>query len=442
MGERECLGCGQAIQVDPRFSAWCPHCLWNVDPVPGPPEPQGRTARRRDHERQLATQVHDRVVRDGARVPSGPLRAAVLAAAVVTHLVSLLLVGLLLWLLIADLAFIVQLVLVPPVAVLVVSVWPRPGRLDRDVRTLTARDAPATFEVVRQVAAALAVPVPEVVAVDTEYRAALVRVGWGRRPVLVLGWPLWNVLDGPGQVALVAHELGHLVDGDVRTMLPVSLASDTLDRWARAFRMSPGNWERAMYKVRFSEGTGDYAYVVRGGTHEAASLSALLEVVVGWVLRPVAFVLGALQRAFESAAARAGEASGYVADDAAARVAGTAATVRVLRTACLSGPAERAVTSAVNRNLPDIWAAEREAITQLPSSEVDRALIACGQRWDRADASQPPTHLRVDVLVTRPEQAAAVVPPAATMAAMDRELGAQVRRDRVAVSLSRTSSGV
>ena len=442
MREQECLGCGQAIYVDPRFSAWCPHCLWNVDPVPGPPEPQGRQARRRERERRLAVGVHDRVLRDGAAGSSGPLRAAVLGAAVVTHLVSLLLVGVLLWLLIADLAFVVRLVLVPPVAVLVLAVWPRPRRLEPETRTLTPGDAPGAFEVVGQVAAALGLPAPQLVAVDTEYRASLVRVGWQRRPVLLLGWPLWNVLDAPAQVALVAHELGHLVDGDVRNTLPVSLASDTLQRWAGAFHVEPGNWERAMYKVRFSSGTGDYAYVVHGGTSSAGSLSALLELLVGWVMRPLAYVSGTLQRAFESAATRAGEPSGYVADQAAARVAGTAATIRMLSVGSLAGPAERAVTNAVNRHLPDIWTAEREAIGQLPPSEVDRAMIACGLRWDRADSAHPPTHLRLDVLASRPEEPAAVVPSAEAITAMDRELRAQVRRDRVAVAFSGAASRV
>ena len=442
MGAQECLGCGAPIEVDPRFSAWCPHCLWNADPVPGPPEPRGRQARRRDRGRRLAAEVHERVLRDGARPSSGPLRTAVLLAAVVTHLASLVLIGVLLWLLTADIAFVVRLVLVPTVGVLVVAVWPRPRRLDPDARSLTAADAPAAFEVVGQVAAALGVATPPVVAVDTEYRSALVRVGWARRPVLVLGWPLWNVLDGQAQVALIAHELGHLVDGDVRNTLPVPLASDTLQRWARVFQMSPGNWDRAMYKVKFSSGTGDYAYVIRGGTSPTASLSAVLELFVGWIMRPVAYVLATLQRAFESAATRAGEPSGYVADQAAVRVAGTAATIGMLRVGALEGPAERAVTSAVNRNLPDIWAAEREAITYLPASEIDRAMIACGLRWDRADAAHPPTHLRLDVLATRPEQPPSVVPAAAALAAMTRELASQVRPDRVDVSMSRTPSRV
>ena len=168
----------------------------------------------------------------------------------------------------------------------------------------------------------------------------------------------------------------------------------------------------------------------------------MLELFVGWVMRPVAYLFAALQRAFESAATRAGEPSGYVADQAAARAAGTAATIRMLRVSALEGPAERAVTSALNRNLPDIWAAEREAITHLPASEIDRAMIACGLRWDRADAAHPPTHLRLDVLAARPEQPPAVVPAAGALDAMDRELAACVRRDQVAVTLSRTPSRV
>jgi len=432
------MSCGAGIYVDPRFSAWCPHCLWNVDPVPGPPEPQGRQARRRARDRRIAAEVHERFVRDGAP-PSSRRRAAVLTAAVIVHLTTLLLIVFVLRLLVSDLSLFARLVLVALLAPVVVAVWPRPARLDTDARTLTPDIAPAAIAVVEQVAAALGVSAPQVLALDTEYRASLEVVGWRRRPVLVLGWPLWNVLDRQAKVALIAHELGHLASGDVRRVLPVALASDTLRRWVKVFEVGPGGWDRAMYKVRFTHGTGDYAMVVRGGS-AAGGLAALLELATQTMMRPVAHGFVLLARAFDSAARRAGEPAEYLADQAAARVAGTSAMVEVLRMSALGRPAERAVTTAVNRGDQDIWAAERQTFAELPAAEVDRAVMAGGQRWDRVDRDHPPTHLRLDVLSQGRQETARVVPDAGAMKEMDRELGAQVRRDRVAVTLTRMPS--
>jgi len=67
-------------------------------------------------------------------------------------------------------------------------------------------------------------------------------------------------------------------------------------------------------------------------------------------------------------------------------------------------------------------------------------VLAGGQRWDRVDAAHPPTHLRLDVLSQGRQGTALVVPDAGTMKEMNRELAAQVRRDRVAVTLTRMPS--
>jgi Zn-dependent protease with chaperone function len=445
VGDQRCMSCGEAIHVDPRFSAWCPHCLWNVDPVPGPPDPQGRQARRQADDRRIAAEVHDHVVREGA-APSSWARAAVLTAAVVVHLATLLLIVAVLRVLVSDLSLFVRLVLLALLGPLVVAVWPRPARLDTDARTLTPDLAPAALAMVEHVAATVGVPAPDVLALDTEYRASLEVVGWRRRPVLVLGWPLWNVLDRQAKVALIAHELGHLASGDVRRTLPVALASDTLRRWVKVFAVGPGGWDRAMYKVTFApgaggsgSGAGDYAMVLHGGS-AAGGLAALLEVATQTMMRPVAHGFALLAGAFDSAARRAGEPAEYLADQAAARVAGTSAVVEMLRMSALGRPAERAVTTAVNRGEHDIWAAERQAFAELPAAEVDRAVIAGAQRWDRVDAAHPPTHLRLDVLNQGRQETALVVLGAGEIKEMDRELGAQVRRDRVAVTLSRMPS--
>ena len=62
----------------------------------------------------------------------------------------------------------------------------------------------------------------------------------GAGPVLLLGWPLWNVLDGRPRWRSSPTSSVTSSSGDVRRTLPVALASDTLRRWARVFDVAPG----------------------------------------------------------------------------------------------------------------------------------------------------------------------------------------------------------
>jgi heat shock protein HtpX len=96
---------------------------------------------------------------------------------------------------------------------------PRFGRLDPMADVLSRDQAAALFQLVDEVAAAIGAPAPEVIAVDEKFNAYATSVGVRRRRVLCIGLPLWGVLQPQERVALLGHELGHFVNGDVRRQL-------------------------------------------------------------------------------------------------------------------------------------------------------------------------------------------------------------------------------
>jgi Zn-dependent protease with chaperone function len=113
---------------------------------------------------------------------------------------------------------------------LAVELRPRFGRVPKYATKVTPAEAPELHRLVGDVATALGAPVPAVYVEEDVFNASASRVGLRRRPVLMLGLPLWNVLSAQQRVALLGHELGHFVNGDPRRGLLVQPAVGGLQR--------------------------------------------------------------------------------------------------------------------------------------------------------------------------------------------------------------------
>ncbi|WP_433222522.1 M48 family metallopeptidase [Dactylosporangium sp. CS-047395] len=126
------------------------------------------------------------------------------------------------------------LVLGLPLVAMAVELRPRFGRVPKYATEVTAAQAPELHRLIGQVAAALSAPMPAVYVEDDEFNAFTTLVGLRRRPVLVLGLPLWVSLPAQQRVALLGHELGHFVNGDPRRGLfvaPAVVALQRVDAW-------------------------------------------------------------------------------------------------------------------------------------------------------------------------------------------------------------------
>jgi heat shock protein HtpX len=128
---------------------------------------------------------------------------------------------------------------------------PRFGRLRREAWTVDRAAAPALFELIDSVAAASGTPGPQVVVLARALNAFTATVGLRRRRLLGLGLPLWAALSPQERVALLGHELGHFVNGDLRRGLLTQPAYEVLGRLANLLRphrvlpsadSSPSSW--------------------------------------------------------------------------------------------------------------------------------------------------------------------------------------------------------
>ena len=226
-------------------------------------------------------------------------------------------------------------------------------------------------------------------------------VGLRRERVLCLGLPLWATLDPQERVALLVHELGHFVNGDVRRGPLTQIAETTLGRVADL--LAPDE-------------AGD------GGIFE------LLARAIGWVLSRIVFALHLL---LVWTSQRDSQRAEYLADELGARAAGTAAAVsladHMLSTDGIDTVIRREARAG---NGARAWhAAARTARTnRAPDVPVLRQLS--NHTGVSLFASHPPTGLRADMLERRPAHGAAVTLTETASARIDDELSGHEERIR------------
>ncbi|MEV0840207.1 M48 family metallopeptidase [Actinocatenispora sera] len=290
---------------------------------------------------------------------------------------------------------------------IVVLLRPRLGKIDPDVELLDRDEAPQLYALCDAVADAIGARHIAQIGLDPDFNAYYTVAGIRQRPTMVLGAPLWTVLDRQGRVALLGHELGHGANGDNRQGVFVGGALRALARWYELVR--PGR---------------DSVFAARG--NPLGMIAGLL------LLIPQAIVGGALYCvivAFALVSLRVGQRAEYLADAMAVRAGGRSAARALLETFLVTGTLLRA-GRLVPRNAPagESYAAIVAHAAELPATEKDRLVRQGRMRQHRVDSSHPPTAMRLDHVGSRPDEPARVVLDAGQAAAIDAELAAPLAR--------------
>ncbi|MFF0823513.1 M48 family metallopeptidase [Micromonospora haikouensis] len=308
--------------------SWCPACRWNLEVYDVALAPWrgtraiGRWGFRRGL--KLDRSTHEQLLADPQGREAGASTGEVwlLAVSVVLALLGVAALGHLGWLVVAsDLSPGIRLVLAIPAVLVLLLVKPSFGRVPRH-GLITERAAPELHRLVREVADAAGTPVPDVICADLSINAGVAQLGWRQRSVLVIGIPLWVMLPRAARVSVLAHELGHLANGDplrVRWTLPARTFG------ARAVAATGGRnpWRRAL-------GTADSLAERQGG------LVVLLGMAVHATIALVNVVGATVQLLVDSVAMPDSRRAEYRADLVARRVAGTAPFLRSSETVLLA----------------------------------------------------------------------------------------------------------
>jgi Zn-dependent protease with chaperone function len=381
-----CPGCARSLTGDRRWPLWCPDCGWGLDDPTTDLKRRARRRRERMHQRVLAE--HRRILAKGPQ-PQGLLRAVAMTLAVVVHLftVALAAVGMLMWLL--PMPVLLKVILS---GLLLLGAWetrPRFGRLaDRPV--LRRADAPHTFALLDQACAIAGARPIDVVVPTSLFNASAGFAGLRpRESVLSIGLPLWNTLDRDEKLALLGHELGHFVNGDLRETLLVGTALTSLRKW-----------EWFLAPDRF------YVRIHRGPRVRRASFS---DRVGALLLLPFATVMGTFAKALGRVATLASQRSEYRADTLAATLGGRAAALRLLNGLYFDDATVFAMKVALRTDQKaDIWAVGRGYQQSLPDAERERVRRNGDRALHRTDSWHPPTALRTELVAATPDRGPAI----------------------------------
>jgi Zn-dependent protease with chaperone function len=278
-------------------------------------------------------------------------------------------------------------------------------------------EAPALFEIIDEAQRAVGAPRIDTVQVDTEFNATCGYYGIRRRPVLTLGLPLWSALGPAARQALLGHELGHLVNGDVRARFLTQPAVTTLGHLAIIFDPRP---------------------LAGGRTFRSNVFSEVLAAILAYaIFAPAQFVFLAGHNALLRVAARDHQRAEVYADALAVRLGGSAGAEELMRVLVLLrrvAPRVRKASRTFGPR-PELWRGEVAAVTELPAAELT-VQEQLSLRYD-ADiyASHPPSGMRRRLVRSWTERGPAYPVPEAAHAAADEQL--QRRYERVTKQLAR-----
>ncbi|MEU8762881.1 M48 family metallopeptidase [Streptomyces sp. NPDC048659] len=406
----ECPRCHERMPVDPRFVVWCSACGWNADPSGAEPIGGSRIERAR---RRMAHRYGEELFAELAHGTSGAVRnglgaAGVQAVAVsaLVHGLTVVLVVLGLWLLIAGWGEGLQPVFAVILFGFAALLRPRFGRLRRkgdDEPVLERRDAPELFALLDEVAGAVGTTGVDVVVVGPEANASVSTYGVRQRRALRLGMSLWAILEPQERVALLGHEFGHYAHGDTRRSLWVGGALRSLDTWR--YLLAPNAGETLMDQF-----------------------VNVLTAVPRWTVHGVTLLL-------DQATLRAAQRAEYLADSSAAHVAGPAAAAALMDVTLCVEAAESALVremvaartrlgGAARHDDPAVGLWDRIAAqtAAVPDHERDRLRRVAELRGHSIDATHPPTHLRHRRLALSEPAPARLVLDERRAAAVDRDL--------------------
>lgn len=372
-----CPDCGTPLTAEARFSSWCESCGWNLIPA------NGRTDRSGPVQRTLArlgARTSDRLRSEassatGLRPRLNPAKVLALVLAAMVHLLTLALVA-------AGVFLVTQGGVIPIAAGLVLfgMAWvcrPRPVETPDDA--IDPETIRYLADLANRVAEGVGTHPADMLRLEADFNASVVEVGWRRRRVLSIGVPLFAVLEPQERVAVLAHEFGHFVNGDLLRGWFAQTAVNSLLQWVAVLRP---------HSLVDNDETG-----IPWPLMLPANLAMLA---LAWI--PLGAALALLTLTF-----RDSQRAEYLADVRSTEVAGTDAAVASLTKLHLANVFDSVSQASSDADWLNnsLWDELRMRAEQLPESERNRAHRIEVSHASRVDLSHPPTAFRRSVVQSR-----------------------------------------
>ena len=251
-----------------------------------------------------------------------------------------------------------------------VGSWPRRSPRFDPAASLTARQAPTTFAVLYRVGAQVGAPRLHQLDLTPGLGSRAHRSGLLRRPVLEVGAVGWAALSDQGRVAMVAHEMVHLVRPELRSERFAGRAGAVLEEWR----------------------------LIAGGEHprragDAEDARRFVTSVSAVLLAPVRAVVVLWSRLLLRLQAPVTAQGELVADALAARTAGVDALHEVWDLGLGAATWETALTRGLSGQA-DLLTCVRDAVAAVSPETVQQRRRSAAETGHRVDPDHPATDLR------------------------------------------------
>lgn len=404
--QQQCPKCQAIIPVYRGYKTWCDKCGWNLEIPDVPPyqtlfEKLYRSISQKSSQHLLEEMLKSKSL----EITVTPARALAFLIAGCVHSITLAFVVLGIWLCVfawSTARFLGILLGIFCFALVWLMLLPRPPKAAAN--SLPREQFPTLYQVTDRIAQALSSPPADEIMYDLKFNAAFGQFGWRRKCLLILGLPLFSILNGPEIVALLSHELAHNVNGDPNRSLFLSSALYSLTTWYQVIH--PQNrW------------------------HINVGLAAPLMVIVNLISLPIAGLIWLVGYALSHLLWYDVQRAEYLADLLAATVSGTDAQMVVLDKVLLNETFRTTLKFwYIDQKDQDFFADLRRRITQIPSRELERIRQIEKLDKSRIDITHPSTAHRVEFLKANYIPEAKVVLSKGELAQLEQELEPLLQR--------------
>ncbi|WP_156969429.1 M48 family metallopeptidase [Jeotgalibacillus campisalis] len=378
-----CPVCGSRIPVISGYSSWCDQCHFNLNPANDSKKTSMMGKVYETLGRKNGEQLLYKLMKSSAQKPFLTVKGAIayLLAALV-HGVSLSLIAasfVLLWFRNDEIFLVFTAVLLLGISWLV---RPKVDQLDKNDSILTREDLPEFFRLIDSITDELGVRKIEGVVLDGEFNASIGRYGWKKRVILRVGLPLYSILSEEEKTALIAHEIGHLANGDLARGFYIGTALNTLGVW----------YELIDPDGRDEEESGD-----------------ILKIISSLMMKGLAFFPKTYYDLLLYFLYFNKQEAEYFADYTGARIAGAEPAISLLEKIEYSRLYEYSIRKTVlSSQKMNFFECLNEEIQHLPKREKTRYKKIAELERSKVDDTHPPTHFRVNYLQSKkhlPEKA-------------------------------------
>lgn len=252
-----------------------------------------------------------------------------------------------------------------------IATRPRFGSVPENI--LSPDEFPRIYELIQQLAADLGLKKVDGIVIDDSFNASFSRLGIRGRVYITIGFPLYFVLTHEEQTALLAHEIGHGINGDAQRGVFVHTAVQALQTW----------YEFLMPESLFSSEDGIAGIFMVPMNILLLGMAKLVELYLHLLL----FLLF-----------RESQRAEYLADQVASKAAGSNAVISLLEKFYWDGAYNMACQrTALNKGKSLLKELTNE-IKAMPQHEKERLHRLSVITSSTIDATHPPTPYRIEFI--------------------------------------------